>query len=291
MVSQETYKRIHGLTRPKRWRNSRDLARDIFIASGNIFPIIYKYGLDRAFGKADPWTYLVYSEGRAGTVSLYNSLVGQGFKPSIHSHMLNPDNIKKAYYPPTRNGLVYYRAIVRKQKPIKLLTITRNPIDRCISWFFRELSKMPGDPEQLRVDKAVELFIELHESYIPPDWFTHEMKPVLGIDIYQYDFPIDKGYLLLRKDNVDMLMMRLELDNSIRENLLRDFLPADSFTWNREQNSIALTKIASLYKKFKMEAAIPEDLLRTIVREHYASKFYSEEFLESRVRFWSGDRS
>jgi len=205
--------------------------------------------------------------------------------------MLNPDNIRKAFYPPSRNGLIFYNAIVQRKKPLKIITITRNPIDRCISWFFRELSKKPRETLLLNAEETVKQFTELHSSFIPPDWFTHELKPVLGIDINQYDFPLDKGYLILKKDNVEMLMMRLELDNSIREKLLCDFLPANSFSWDREKNAIAGTEISSIYKKFKQEAVIPEELLRNIVKEHYASKFYSEEFLESRIRFWSCARS
>jgi len=275
------------------WRSPLDPFKALFVRAGMHLPVLFDAYLALRHGRPKPWTYIVYSDGHAGTASLHYSLLEQGFRPAFHLHMLCPENIKTIPHYPRNVPLIYYKALVEKKRQMKIISMVRNPVDRNVSGFFRGLGQSGLYSKKMTVKKAVEEFTEYYEDYEPrDDWFSTEMEPALGIDVYSQPFPAEKGYLHIRKDNIDLLILRLELDNSARESILCDFLPADSFSWNRLRNSAKSSIYFPLYKKFREQAVLPEDLLKKFISIRYARHFYTDTELEQSIRFWTRtDRS
>lgn len=269
------------------WKSPLDLLKALFIWAGKLFPALFDLYLVLRHGQPGHWTYIVYSDGHAGTTSLHSSLLEQEFRPAFHLHMLCPENIKTVPHYPRNVPLIYYKALVEKKRPMKIISMVRNPLDRRVSAFFRALAQSGLDSQGMAVREAVEEFTEYYEDYEPKDWFSTEMKPALGIDVYSRPFPAEKGYLQIRKDNIDLLILRLELDNSVRESLLCDFLPADSFSWSRTVNSTQRTSFFPLYKKFRRKAVLPRDLLQKFISTRYAGHFYTPVELNRSLAFWT----
>ena len=42
------------------------------------------------------------------------------------------------------------------------------------------------------------------------EWFNVELKEPLGLDIYQYEFDKMRGYQIIEKDNIELLLIKLE---------------------------------------------------------------------------------
>ncbi len=269
------------------WKSPLDPLKALFIRAGMHFPALFDSYLALRHGRPGHWTYIVYSDGHAGTTSLHSALLEQQFRPAFHLHMLCPENIKTVPHYPRNVPLIYYKALVEKKRPMKIISMVRNPIDRKVSAFFRALGQSGLDSQEMTVKEAVKEFTEYYEDYEPQDWFSTEMKPALGIDVYSQPFPVEKGYLNIKKDNIDLLILRLELDNSIRESILCDFLPADSFSWNRMVNSAQSTSYFPLYKKFREKAVLPRDLLQKFISIRYAGHFYTPAELDRSLRFWT----
>ncbi len=269
------------------WKNPLDPLKALFIQAGMHFPALFDAYLALRHGQPGPWTYIVYSDGHAGTTSLHSALLEQEFRPAFHLHMLCPENIKTVPHYPRNVPLIYYKALVEKKRPMKIISMVRNPIDRNVSAFFRALGQSGLYSQKMRVREAVEEFTEYYEDYEPRDWFSTELEPALGIDVYSQPFPIEKGYIHISKDNIDLLILRLELDNSIRESILCDFLPAGSFSWNHMLNSAKSSIYFPLYKKFREQAVLPEDLLEKFISIRYAGHFYTEKELNESVKLWT----
>jgi hypothetical protein len=66
-------------------------------------------------------------------------------------------------------------------------------------------------------------------SSTPLVWFDDEFNKILGIDVYDYDFPYTLGYLTIRVGSYEVLILRCELADSVKINCISEFLDIDNF--------------------------------------------------------------
>ena len=124
----------------------------------------------------------------------------------------------------------------------------------------------------------------------PLTWFDDELKAVFGIDVYDAPFPHEKGYCMYSSDYCDALVMRLEdLDDCYRPAI--EQLTGMDVTRLKSENTASQKVYADIYKTFKRNLKLPEDLLNRVYASKYATHFYTpEEIGQFKKRWQTGKR-
>ena len=229
----------------------------------------------------------VYTFGHAGTASLSQSLAEMGMSPVFAVHFLNPERVRRIPHYPRDVGLILHRAYVQKRRPLKVVSVVRNPIDHAISGFFRERFLRSAGPVPDVVELTEAFVSHVRDQPHDEDWFSAEMKPALGIDVYQEPFDPGTGYSVLRNGAIELLLVRLELGNAERENVVGSFLGVEGFRWRRDVNAARSRSYYPAYKAFQEQAKLPGELLETLTDVPYARHFYSADEIASQIARWT----
>ena len=171
-----------------------------------------------------------------------------------------------------------------------MITPVREPIARNVSLFFENLLEfhIPADshPDLYNVEKLSDIFIKEVRHSTALTWFDVEMKAMLGIDVYRYLFPKEKGFLTIKEGNIDLLLLKIEIDKLIKEQAIAEFLNIENFHLIEE--NVAKNKIyAKMYQKFIQNVNLPLWYIETMCRSKYIRHFYSDGEIESVRIKWS----
>lgn len=237
---------------------------------------------------------IIYNMAKVGSASVRDSLVSAGVEPVFHLHIMNPDLIKirrqrelANHQRPHSNywiGERLYMDVVKKGNRAKFITLVREPIGRSISHLFNNFSRLTNT-EYANADFSIEeltgVFLKSTGIHIRSlTWFDTDMKPVLGIDVYEHPFPKEKGYLSIKQDNFELLILKLELDDSVKERAIKDFLGIPIFRLTK--TNIAQDKVyARTYADFKANAHLPESYVEIMCKSRYMRHFYNDAEIES----------
>lgn len=241
---------------------------------------------------------IIYQMGKVGSSSVSKSLELHGIDLVFHIHRMNPDNIEKVRQeyldnderpPDERIGKGLYSNVVTNRKKAKFITLVREPISRNTSAFFQNFKRFTGVDEYDHADFAIEelvnIFIERYRHPVPLTWFDVEVKQTLGIDVYEYPFPKEKGYLSIKRGNFELLILKLEVDDSIKEKAIAEFLDAEDFRLIRA--NVGQDKdYARTYKDFLRTIRLPESYVEIMCNSEYTRHFYSDVEIESVRSKW-----
>lgn len=246
-----------------------------------------KYFLSKKMLKTTP--VFVYQMGKVGSLSIYESLENQyiGAVGHAHTHIDEPDNWR---------SYMFYKWL-KSGRQIKIISPVREPIGRNVSAFFHHVSGAGNteDKSHLPVDELLHLFLDNPERCgerfafldhdLPLTWFDRQMKDVVGIDVYEYDFP-ESGIATYRKENIALLVLRIDVDDREKEKAIADFLDLPGFVL--ENTNVAQDKdYSGLYKKFKKEIKLPQDYIDKMCDSKFFKHFYTDSEI-SRIRdYWS----
>jgi len=250
---------------------------------------------------------LIYQMGKVASQSIAEALFSQHYPAPVvrlhfasdHSIMAQQERLKQ--YPEFHD-----RASVQNQiqcafrarkalagsKRVKIIAGVREPVSREVASFFQNLQTILGkrwrrttSGEQIRED-LMEAIHDRWEDYPiggtwpAARWFDHEFKPVTGIDVYEYPFDHDRGYLILRLERVDLLIYKLENGAETIEQGLGDFFNISGFQL-RKVNAAETKSYSSYYKKFINTVDISSDILNSAYDSKYVKHFYRpQEILE-----------
>jgi hypothetical protein len=107
----------------------------------------------------------------------------------------------------------------------------------------------------------------------------------LSIDIFQIPFPKKTGFLEIKRENIDWLILKSELDDCAKENAINEFLGLDSFTIINAK--ITMDKpYAEAYQHFKNALQLPKWYIDKMRNSKYSQHFYSPEELQSSWSRW-----
>lgn len=238
---------------------------------------------------------IVYPLGKAGSASAIASLMSCYGGPVFQVHMMNPDNLKQmqeelmgkniAFPAHLACGERVYKNIITKRRKAKFITLVREPISTNISSFFQNFRRFTGieySDANFEIEELMHIFINNHKHWEVLTALDVETKEVLGIDVYEYPFPKEKGYSSIRKGNFDLLIVRFEIDDSTKENAIGQFLDIDNFKLvriNVSQNK----NYASTYQDFVQNIRLPKSYIETMCNSKYMRHFYSDAEIE-RIR-------
>jgi hypothetical protein len=186
-----------------------------------------------------------------------------------------------------------YKAFVKPGRPLKVITLVREPVANNMSLFFQVVDRYTGANTQ-RVDfdigELTQVFVDRYMHSRPLTWFDAELKRTLGIDVFKYPFPTDIGHTTISSGNIDLLVLRCELDDISKARAIADFVGLDEFEVARS-NIAANKPYATRYAEFKERACLPESLLDELYTSKYARHFYADHELERCRAFWRHDRA
>lgn len=267
---------------------------------GRVFGHSYYRNVIRAklgyYPKCDP--ILVWHMGKVGSSTILNSLHQAHLGSAVfHVHLLNDALLRKGelFRKSLRRGSkgYLYNSALREhllngRHHWKIISLVRDPVGRNISSFFQNLDLYAPDiapNDASRVDLLRQIFFDEFDHERPLYWFEHEIKELLGIDVFSRPFPTDKGYVEYSTDRFDLLVLRMEDLNTTGVQALRHFLSAPKIELTKA-NVGADKAYATLYTQLRRQIGLPADYLERMYGSKYSRHFYTPEEIKSFRMHW-----
>ena len=212
----------------------------------------------------------IYQMGKVASSSIYGSLQTQYNGVSLHAHSFSKNHVK----PSVR---FLYEINEKEHIPIKVISLIREPIGRNISAFYENFKRDLGFKFEENPYKTAELqalFLENHDHMVPLLWFDHNILKNFNIDVFEQPFP-DEGYATYHHNNIDLLLLKHNLDDTIKETIVGEFLDVPNFSLINY--NVGLSKIyADSYKEF-LQLPLPEVYITKMLNSKYVKHFYAAE--------------
>lgn len=240
---------------------------------------------------------LVYQVGKVGSKSVFYSLKSQG-ELVFHTHSLEPariyDGMRRLN---SARANVWYerwlwinREIIQKKKKIRVITLFRDPIALQVSSYFQNLERMTGREaayETLSLEELHQIFLEKHSD---PDytlnWFDGDFIPVLGVDIYAHPFPHEQGYNVIKQDHIEILILRLESDNALKQKAIAEFTGIADFKLT-DINVTEERAEAEAYREFKKRVQVPQHIIDKAYTARITRYFYTDDEIAAMRAKWT----
>ena len=253
----------------------------------------------------------IYQPGKVGSSTIRASLNAVN-KTCIHVHWLTPipgyDEIWNKY------GVTFYNWL--KNQPRKIITLVRNPFARDFSVLFqntdvryfrypfiignavsniyfpgeddiqdliddRDLVALFGKPVLASndyCDYCVKVMTQMGHMNYQFNWFDLQLKKYFDIDVYKYHFDIKLGYTIIKKDNLEILVLRLE-NMKMLDKVIGEFVEIEDFkliSANEAGNKI----YKYLYKYVRENIVLPKEYFDCYMNNEKALHFYTREELQ-----------
>lgn len=207
---------------------------------------------------------LVYQPGKTGSSTVYDSILRCGGY-ALHTHSL-----RNVGY--TDNDL---RMLMNK-KSGKIISLVREPISRTIASMWQNIKSVKLYSAQADFQEVENYYLkEGFEKWQFIDWFEREIKYIFGIDIYDYPFDKEKGYQIIKFENIELLLIKMEKLNDL-ESVIGEFLNMKDF--KLESSNIGEDKeYRFAYQEYKKRFSISPERAEVIYGHSYIKHFYTEE--------------
>ncbi len=236
----------------------------------------YQAALERIRKKTPVY---VYQMGKVASTSVYKSLKKYYDGEVYHGHTFESTHYKAG----VRALYQYFR---QDQGSIKIISLVREPIGRNISSFFHNFKRSTGvefEDHTFSMEELKDIFLSDFPHHVPLEWFDEHIKEHFDIDVYEYPFP-SLGHITMKKGNIELLLMKHDLKDSIKEEVIKEFMSLGEFAISNE-NVGAEKNYSDTYKQFK-KLSLPNWYFEQMQTSKYMRHFYSEEEIEKIKRKW-----
>ena len=256
----------------------------------------------RSIDKQNP--ILIYQMGKVGSRTVYTTLKESNTKiPILHIHTLNED-IWRNTVKHTRRSPKFYLPehlivswfLMRKLKkgifPCRIITLTREPIGRAISFLFQDLNKKAYRFIHLSSEKKLpylqlkltEMLMENNGHSNPGEWFEKELKVCFNIDVFEKEYNFEKGFQIIDHVNTPVLIMRMEDINFALNSALSNFLTKGVWTSVKQANISNDKWYAEWINRLKSQYKLTPQQAQSIFSTYYFNHFYAsfQNSLENR---------
>lgn len=255
----------------------------------------------RASQRKEP--ILIFQPGKVGSRSIWRNISDR----SVHFHSLvMPYGFKEIDRKMVDDNI---QQLLSKNK-IKIITAIREPIARDLSAIFQnsDNGRWPfsamndhvfwwygdyGNNDNLIIDensilekdirwehslnytyhKLMDIVVKYKMDEF--SWFDYEIKKVFGIDVYEYPFDQEAGYTIIRRNNIELLVLKLEKLNQL-EVVIADFLEEDHYKLSNI-NTGREKIYQHAYDGLKQTATIPKHYFEYYYNNNkYFNHFYSD---------------
>lgn len=181
------------------------------------------------------------------------------------------------------------RTSSRKVKEQSSSLLSVNQLAGMFRRFFQNFGRFTGveydNADDLVIQELVSTFVKEYRHPVPLIWFDVEIRQALGIDVFEYPFPKEKGFLTIEKGNFQLLIIKLEVDDSVKERAIGEFLGVRDFKLTR--SNVAQDKsYDAAYADFIKMLELPESYVEIMCNSEYARHFYTEAEIEAIRSKW-----
>ncbi len=240
---------------------------------------------------------LIFTMAKVGSSSVYYSLKKQATIPCFHTHSLSIEEVlrakaickEKGIYPGSRSPIfILHKYLLQNDRNYKVISLVRNPIERNLSAFFEAFELYMGVPAHLYNGSLQEIenafYSKLDHSYCK-DWFDTQFKEGIGVDVYASAFAKAKGYAIINSNQVDILILKSKLDDTLKSKIVGDFCEIENFTIEN-YNVTDAKKGATLYADFKSYIRFSKSYLDSQLESKYMNHFFTEAEKEKLYERW-----
>lgn len=248
---------------------------------------------------------LVYQMGKVGSSTVAAALRRLPLAaPVLHMHTLMRPHLTQAIRKQRRSSRPYLpqhlivsdvltRHLDRGLFPCRIITLTREPIGRAISFLFEDHAKqIPKPIGQQGIDVATaqaaltRLLTGDNGIADPTRWFDQELKARFGVDVFSVPYNVEQGYTLLRQGDVEVLVMRVEDFHRALPEALAALLHLDPAAVTVSKANVGTAKwYAEALREVKTSYQVPEELAEQVLHTQYMQHFYRDE-LEALQARW-----
>lgn len=254
---------------------------------------------------------LIYQQGKVGSRSLSNSIKKKNisqitihsFHSKIATQLFNNYNSKKYYISKLNN--IHYKTkmffllkLLKNNKKLKIISLVREPISRNISFYFQDfqipLMEISSNRDttiskNINIEVFIDDFFKNFNHTNGINWFDNELKKYFDLNIYKYPFDKERGYSIIKKDNIEFLIIKLEKLNRLKKgNLFNDFLNVKNFNLTRKNDSKEKW-YDCIYKDFKESIVFSEKYINRIYNSKYMRHFYTNEEILKFKNYYNED--
>lgn len=252
---------------------------------------------------------LVYQMGKVGSSTVVHTLRAAGLsRQVVHVHTLNADHLRRAVEkqrqsirPTLPEHLIVSSVLVpgiqRGWRPRKVITLTRDPIARAVSFVFEDwYKKAPHartadgglDPDAMF--QAVLRLLEAERGHADPTrWFEREIDVVLGVDVFSVPYDHERGYTIVSNGVTEVLVMRMEDLNRAFEPAIEAFLPFGSQQISMKRANVGAGKwYAEAMREVRQTLELGSESIDRILDTRYARHFYGPDLDRIRARWLTG---
>lgn len=260
----------------------------------------------RAFIAANTPPVLIYQMGKVGSSTVYNSLIHAAIpNPVLHLHFLSEDIAKhKMTFKNAGIYPVYHLVLgeaVRKMLlekpgfPCKIISLVRDPIAFVISDLFQnpyfssdDVMSDNGAIDEAKATQYLDRELKKPKTFSYVDqWFDRELNRVFDIDVFAEPFPVDIGYCVYKKANVEVLVIRLEDLTQKGPKAIADFLNLEKHLVLEQRNVRNESRESSSYHRVLRRLRLNEVTCRTIYSSRFVKHFYNEEMISQAITKWT----
>lgn len=231
---------------------------------------------------------------KVGSLSIYGSLKKQKPLHAIfHIHSLNNKENKKSLelcktkgiLPDSRSPIsMINNYIINNNRKMKIITMVRDPIERNISAFFDAFEMFVGVSVENYKGSMQTLETIYHNSFpheYAVNWFEKQFFEAIHVNIYDLKFPVYKGFLIIKSNHIDVLIIKTNTEDYLKEVLLSEFCNCPNFKLINTNK----TK-TRLYDEFKNHIKFSKRYLNNQYQSKYALHFFSHQERSIALKRW-----
>jgi hypothetical protein len=182
---------------------------------------------------------------------------------------------------------------VLQNKRVKVITLVRDPVATNLSGFFFNSHWWPPELSEQARSRTGDYFGALRQCFldsypheVPLTWFTMELQPLFGVDVFAQPFDIERGYQIYHSESADVLLLKLEgLSNHVAP-AMDEFLGLPDFELIRA-NEGDDKWYGELYQEFKSKVPLPASYLDKMYQSSFTRQFYSSVEIDTLLAKWS----
>jgi hypothetical protein len=223
---------------------------------------------------------IVYQMGKVASQTIYYSLKATYKGVVLHTHTFDNNDWNWKIRD-------LYKYSVIEKNPLKIISLTREPIARNISAFFQNYKKYTRQrfsKSKHTLDELMTIFLTDFDHLEPLSWFDIHMKDNFGIDVYLSEFP-PCGYANYENENFQLLLMRSEIADADKRKAIGSYINLPAFELI-PKNVGSKKSYASIYRQFVNTIILPEEYLNELYDSRFMRHFYTEESIERFRNKW-----
>lgn len=196
----------------------------------------------------------------------------------------------------------------RKSEPLKVIVAIREPLARDYSAFWQVFTE--GNEKMMLIPVLHKDFQEAYNSYtdlllkgsayrndvlgeLSPitwndefEWLDEHVKNPLGIDVFAYPFDRERGYTIIKKDNIELLLFKVEKLESLLDEIGAFVGVGKLPTINA--NTADKKWYGPAYSQFKREVKLPQEYVKHYYHDNpKMDYFYTAEEKAAFLDKWS----